>query len=142
MLPMIAACIKADIPMMGHIGLTPQSLHRMGGFRVQRDETALLDDARALDEAGVFALVVEGVPADIAAKITAAVTCPTIGIGAGPHCSGQVLVWHDLLGLYDRFQPKFVKRYADLGSAIPLALEQFREEVKAGRFPGPEHTVT
>jgi 3-methyl-2-oxobutanoate hydroxymethyltransferase len=85
---------------------------------------------------------VEGVPADIAAKITAAVTCPTIGIGAGPHCSGQVLVWHDLLGLYDRFQPKFVKRYADLGSAIPLALEQFREEVKAGRFPGPEHTVT
>jgi 3-methyl-2-oxobutanoate hydroxymethyltransferase len=142
MLPMISACIKADIPMMGHIGLTPQSLHRMGGFRVQRDETALLDDARALDEAGVFALVVEGVPADIAAKITAAVTCPTIGIGAGPHCSGQVLVWHDLLGLYDRFQPKFVKRYADLGSAIPLALEQFREEVKAGRFPGPEHTVT
>ena len=135
----IAACVRADIPVMGHVGLTPQSVHRMGGFKVQRDAEQLLKDARAVADAGAFALVVEGVPSDIGAAITAAVGIPTIGIGAGPSCDGQVLVYHDLLGLFDGFRPKFVKRYADLGTATRTALREYADEVRRGTFPAAEH---
>lgn len=141
--PTVAAITGANIPVMGHIGLTPQSLARLGGFRVQgRDAVAaeqLLRDAIALEAAGAFALVVEAVPAPIAAMVTASVAIPTIGIGAGPSCDGQVLVLHDLLGLFDRFRPKFAKRYADLGTATRCALAEFAADISAGRFPGDEH---
>ncbi len=136
----IAACTRADIPVMGHIGLTPQSVHRMGGFKVQRDADALLEDALAVEKSGAFSIVVEGVPAEVGAKITQAVAIPTIGIGAGPECDGQVLVWHDLLGLYDGLRPKFVKRYAELGAQAKSALEEFCREVREGSFPGAEHS--
>src|SRR5260221_5054346 len=109
----IRAVVNAGIPVMGHIGLTPQSVHLLGGFKVQRDAEQLLDDAKAVEEAGAFSLVVESVPAEVGAKITQAVAIPTIGIGAGPSCDGQVLVFHDMLGLFTDFKPKFVKRYAD-----------------------------
>ena len=135
----IAACVRADIPVMGHVGLTPQSVHRMGGFKVQRDAEQLLKDARAVADAGAFAVVIEGVPSDIAAAITAAVGIPTIGIGAGPSCDGQVLVYHDLLGLFDGFRPKFVKRYADLGTATRTAIREFADEVRRSAFPAAEH---
>ena len=135
----IAACVRADIPVMGHVGLTPQSVHRMGGFKVQRDAEQLLKDARAVADAGAFALVVEGVPSDIAASITAALSIPTIGIGAGPSCGGQVLVTHDLLGLFNGFRPKFVKRYADLGTATRAAIREYADEVRRGAFPAAEH---
>jgi len=136
----IAACTRADIPVMGHIGLTPQSVHRMGGFKVQRDAEALLEDALAVERAGAFSIVVEGVPADVGAAITDAVSIPTIGIGAGPGCDGQVLVWHDLLGLYDGLRPKFVKRYAELGALAKAALAEYCREVRDGTFPGAEHS--
>jgi 3-methyl-2-oxobutanoate hydroxymethyltransferase len=136
----IAAIVAADVPVMGHIGLTPQSVHRLGGFRVQRDLEQLLGDARALEHAGVFAMVVECVPADLAHEITAAVQVPTIGIGAGVGCDGQVLVSHDILGLFDELHPRFVKRYADLGPLIRAAAEQYCEDVRQRRFPGPEHS--
>lgn len=136
----IRACVDAGIPVMGHVGLTPQSVHQLGGFKVQRDADALLADAHAVEEAGAFALVIESVPADLGAKLTAAVTIPTIGIGAGPACDGQVLVFHDLLGLYPDFKPKFAKRYADLGSAAKTALEAYCGEVRAGAFPAAEHS--
>jgi 3-methyl-2-oxobutanoate hydroxymethyltransferase len=135
----IAACVRADIPVMGHVGLTPQSVHRLGGFKVQRDAGQVLSDARAVEAAGAFALVLECVPSDLAAQVTAAVSIPTIGIGAGPHCDGQVLVWHDLLGLYEGFRPKFVKRYAELGDAARAALTAYCQDVRDGTFPGPEH---
>lgn len=135
----LAACVKADVPVMGHVGLTPQSIHRLGGFKVQRDAARLLADAKAAEQAGAFALLVEGVPSDLGAEVTKAVGIPTIGIGAGPGCDGQVLVWHDLLGLYDAFTPKFVKRYARLGDAVRTALREYCTEVHAGTFPGPEH---
>ena len=135
----IAACTRADIPVMGHVGLTPQSVHRLGGFKVQRDAARVLADARAVEAAGAFAVVVECVPSDIGVTVTAGVGIPTVGIGAGPGCDAQVLVWHDLLGLYDGFRPKFVKRYADLGEAARAALAAFAAEVRAGTFPGPEH---
>ncbi len=135
----IEAVVSADIPVMGHIGLTPQSVRRFGGFRVQRDEERLLEDARAIEEAGVFAMVVECVPAELARKITEAVRVPTIGIGAGAGCDGQVLVLHDMLGLFDKIRPKFVKQYADLGTAIRQAVEGYCREVREGVFPGPEH---
>jgi 3-methyl-2-oxobutanoate hydroxymethyltransferase len=125
---------------MGHVGLTPQSVHQMGGFKVQRDEKQLLADAEAVEKAGAFALVVEGVPAALGAKVTAAVGIPTIGIGAGPGCDGQVLVYHDMLGLFTDFTPKFVKRYADLGPQIRAAMEAYCREVRAGTFPGTEHS--
>lgn len=144
MLPRIEAIVRADIPVMGHIGLTPQSVAKLGGFKVQgRGESAakvLVEDARRLEEAGCFSLVLEAMPAPVAAEVTAAVTIPTIGIGAGPHCDGQVLVTQDVLGLFDRFTPKFVKRYAELGQAIQAAMEAFRAEVESGAFPGPEHS--
>jgi 3-methyl-2-oxobutanoate hydroxymethyltransferase len=135
----IAACVRADVPVVGHVGLTPQSVHRLGGFKVQRDAAQVLADAKAVEEAGAFAVVVECVPADLAGKVTASVSIPTIGIGAGPRCDGQVLVFHDLLGLYDGLRPKFVKRYAELGEAARSALRAYCEEVRGGTFPGPEH---
>jgi 3-methyl-2-oxobutanoate hydroxymethyltransferase len=135
----VSAVVNADIPVMGHVGLTPQSVHRFGGFRVQRDAQRLLDDARALEQAGVFAIVVECVPAEVGRQITAAVAVPTIGIGAGDGCDGQVLVTHDLLGLFEELHPRFVKRYAELGQAIRAAAEQYCSEVRQRRFPGPEH---
>jgi 3-methyl-2-oxobutanoate hydroxymethyltransferase len=135
----VAACTRADIPVMGHVGLTPQSVHRLGGFKVQRDAARLLTDAKAVEQAGAFALLVEGVPSDLAAKVTAAVAIPTIGIGAGPGCDGQVLVFHDLLGLFDALRPKFVKRYAELGEAVRAAVRAYCQDVRTGTFPGPEH---
>ncbi len=138
-LPAVAAVVAADIPVMGHIGLTPQSVHRMGGFKVQRDADALLADARVVEAAGAFSMVVEGVPTDLGTRVTQAVGVPTIGIGAGPGCDGQVLVWHDLLGLFDGFRPKFVKRYAELGAAAREAIASYCTEVRSGQFPAAEH---
>lgn len=136
----IAALVRAQIPTMAHIGLTPQSVHVMGGFKVQRDEAALLADAQRVQDAGAFAVVLEGIPAAIAAKITGALEIPTIGIGAGVGCDGQVLVWHDLLGINDGFVPKFVKPYATLASAIRDALGAFRDDVRSGKFPDDAHS--
>jgi 3-methyl-2-oxobutanoate hydroxymethyltransferase len=136
----VRAVVNAGIPVMGHIGLTPQSVHLLGGFKVQRDAEQLLADARAVEQAGAFSLVVESVPAEVGARITQAVAIPTIGIGAGPSCDGQVLVFHDLLGLFTDFKPKFVKRYADLGSQVRSALLEYCREVREGIFPGPEQS--
>jgi len=140
----VRAIVSAGIPVQGHIGLTPQSAAQLGGFKVQGKTAeaakALIEDAQALADAGCFSLVLEAIPAPIAARITEAVPIPTIGIGAGPECDGQVLVIHDLLGLFDRFTPKFVKRYARLEENIREALTRFREEVEKGVFPGPEHS--
>jgi 3-methyl-2-oxobutanoate hydroxymethyltransferase len=137
--PAIEAILSADIPVMGHVGLTPQSVNRLGGFRVQRDEDVILEDALALEKAGVFAIVVECVPSDVASKITAALRVPTIGIGAGPNCDGQVLVAHDMLGMFDDLRPRFVKQYAELGDIISQAAGKYCREVREGTFPGPEH---
>lgn len=136
----VRAVVDAGIPVMGHVGLTPQSVHQMGGFKVQRDRDHLIADAKAVEAAGAFSIVVEGVPAEVGAAVTAAVGVPTIGIGAGPDCDGQVLVYHDLLGLFQDFTPKFVKRYADLGPAVTAAVGAYCREVRAGTFPGPEHS--
>ena len=135
----IAAITNADIPVMGHVGLTPQSVHRFGGFRVQRDEKKLIEDALATEKAGAFAVVVECVPAEIAQKITAAVRIPTIGIGAGAGCDGQVLVTQDMLGLFEDLRPRFVKQYADLGREVIQAVEGYCREVREGTFPATEH---
>lgn len=141
--PIVQAIVRAGIPVMGHIGLTPQSASQLGGFRVQGRSVdsgrAVVEDALALQEAGVFAIVVEAVPAPVGRMITEAVSVPTIGIGAGPDCDGQVLVLHDMLGLFERFVPKFVKRYANLGAACRESLAQFAREVQEGAFPAPEH---
>ena len=135
---------EAGIPVIGHLGLTPQSVHQMGGYRVQgKDEAAakkLLEDAKALEEAGAFAVVLECVPAPLAKLVTESIGIPTIGIGAGPDCSGQVLVLHDMLGFYGQFSPKFVKRYANLHENIMQGLQGYRSEVENGAFPGPEHS--
>ncbi len=136
----IAAITAADIPLVGHIGLTPQSVRRLGGFKVQRDADKLLEDAKAVEAAGAFAVVVECVPSELAARVTAAVTIPTIGIGAGPHCDGQVLVTPDLLGLFDELRPRFVKQYADLGGEVRRAVEAYCREVREGSFPAAEHS--
>ena len=138
--PAVSAITAADIPVMGHVGLTPQSVRRLGGFKVQRDANRLLDDALAVESAGAFALVVECVPAEVAGRITEAVKVPTIGIGAGPHCDGQVLVLHDLLGLFEDLRPRFVKRYAELGAGVRQAVQAYCREVRDGTFPGPEHS--
>lgn len=134
--------VETGIPVMGHIGLTPQSVHQLGGYRVQgKDEAAarrLLESALALEEAGVFALVLEAVPAALAAQVTSRLRVPTIGIGAGRDCDGQVLVAHDMLGLSGRV-PKFVKQYAALGDTVKEAVRAYRADVKNGSFPGPEH---
>jgi 3-methyl-2-oxobutanoate hydroxymethyltransferase len=135
----VAAIVAADIPVMGHVGLTPQSVRRLGGFKVQRDAERLLEDARAIEAAGAFSLVVECVPAELGARVSAAVKIPTIGIGAGAGCDGQVLVTPDMLGLFDEIRPRFVKQYADLGRAVARAAEEYCREVRDGTFPGPEH---
>jgi 3-methyl-2-oxobutanoate hydroxymethyltransferase len=143
-LPMIEAILDAEIPVMGHLGLTPQSTLAMGGFRVQGKEIehvhALIDDAKALEQAGVFALVIEGVPGPVGDAITKAVGIPTIGIGAGPGCDGQVLVYHDVLGIENRMLPKFVRRYGDLGAAAVTALSAYADDVRGGRFPSDAET--
>jgi 3-methyl-2-oxobutanoate hydroxymethyltransferase len=136
----MAAITAAEIPVMGHVGLTPQSVRRIGGFRVQRDEARLLEDALATEKAGAFALVVECVPAEVARKITAAVKIPTIGIGAGAGCDGQVLVTPDMLGLFGDFRPRFVKQYADLGAEVVRVVETYCREVREGTFPDDEHS--
>jgi 3-methyl-2-oxobutanoate hydroxymethyltransferase len=140
----VRAMVRAGIPVMGHVGLLPQSVHALGGFKVQgRDEASaarVLADARALAEAGVYALVVEAVPAELGARITDSVDVPTIGIGAGPACDGQVLVGYDLLGMYSELRPKFVKRYAETGRAIVEATRAFVAEVRSGVFPTAEHS--
>ena len=135
----IAALVSAGIPVMAHVGLRPQSVHQLGGYRVQRDESALLHDARAAAEAGAFAVVLECVPSPIAKNITAKIPIPTIGIGAGSDCDGQVLVLHDVLGLASDYVPRFVKAYADLKSEITGAVRSFRDEVRDGSFPAEEH---
>ena len=140
----IRAIVDMDIPVMAHIGLTPQSIHRMGGYKVQGRQEAqarqLLADAAAIASAGAFAVVLEGIPATLAAEITALLPIPTIGIGAGIECDGQVLVIHDILGLCEKYSPKFVKRYADAGALISGAINDYIHEVKAGAFPGKEHS--
>src|SRR6516225_6935916 len=128
--PAVAAITGADVPVMGHIGLTPQSVRRLGGFKVQRDAERILDDALAIEAAGAFALVVECVPADLAARITAAVKVPTIGIGAGAGCDGQILVTPDVLGMFDELRPRFVKHYAEVGREIIRAAEAYCREVR------------
>ena len=142
----VQALVGAGIPVMGHVGLTPQSATMLGGFKAQGRTAAkarrLLTDARALEAAGCFAVVLEAVPAEVASRVSDTLHVPTIGIGAGPDCDGQVLVWHDLLGLSDRRPPRFVKRYADVGSEIRRALEAYAEDVRSGDFPAAEHTYT
>jgi len=135
----IAALVSAGIPVMAHCGLRPQNVHQLGGYRVQRNEAALMNDAQAATAAGAFAMVLECIPAEIARNITRAVAIPTIGIGAGPDCDGQVLVLHDVLGIQAGYVPRFVKTYANLQETITAAVRQFRDEVRDGQFPGPEH---
>jgi len=141
----IRAIVAAGIPVMGHLGLTPQSVHQLGGFRAQgrTAEAArhLLEDALILQDTGCFSIVLETIPARLAELVSRRLEIPTIGIGAGAGCDGQVLVTHDLLGLFDRFTPKFVKKYTDLHSEIASALTAYREEVEARAFPAPEHTM-
>ena len=142
--PQIRGIVNASIPVMGHIGLTPQSVHAFGGFKVQGKSVdsihRLLDDARAVEEAGAFAVVVECVPEKVAERITAALSIPTIGIGAGPACDGQVLVYQDMLGMFGGLAPKFVKRYGEAGELMRQAFAAYVAEVKNGTFPGPEHS--
>jgi 3-methyl-2-oxobutanoate hydroxymethyltransferase len=136
----VAAVVAAGIPVMGHVGLTPQSVHQLGGFKVQRDANQLMHDAKAVEAAGVFSMVIESVPTAAAAAVTAAVAVPTIGIGAGAGCDGQVLVFHDVFGLYPDFRPKFVKPFADLGPQVKEAAGRYAAEVRAGTFPAAEHS--
>lgn len=142
--PQIEKIIGAGIPVMGHLGLTPQSVHAFGGFKVQgRDDAAadkLRREAKLLEQLGCFSLVLEGIPATLAREVSESLSIPTIGIGAGVGCDGQVLVIHDLLGLDDGFQPKFVKRYAELASPIRAAVSEYAREVRARAFPGEEHS--
>ena len=135
----IRAISEAGIPVQAHIGLTPQSVHQMGGYKVQRDEARLLADAQEVESAGAFSVVLEGIPSPIAQKITQTLRIPTIGIGAGPGCDGQVLVLHDLLGLTDRHVPKFVKQYANLSESTRQAVSRYAKEVADGTFPGEAH---
>jgi 3-methyl-2-oxobutanoate hydroxymethyltransferase len=142
----VLALVGAGIPVMGHVGLTPQSATMLGGFRAQgrtaAKATTLLEDARTLEQAGCFAVVLEAVPAPVAARVTEELTVPTLGIGSGRDCDGQVLVYHDLLGLYPGKSPRFVKRYAELAPVIEDALERFAADVRSGAFPGEEHTYS
>jgi len=145
-LPAIEAILAADIPVMGHLGLTPQSYRKFGGFKVQGREVdsarEILEDAKALADAGCFAVVLECVPETLAADITKAIPIPTLGIGAGPHCDGQVLVYHDVMGLTRDLRPKFVRRYADLSAVIGDAARAFTRDVKEGSFPSREESFT
>jgi 3-methyl-2-oxobutanoate hydroxymethyltransferase len=140
----IEAIVRVGIPVMGHVGLTPQSIHRFGGYKVQGKEKnqreVILRDASAVQDAGAFAIVLEGMPLDLAGEITERLAIPTIGIGAGGHCDGQVLVINDMLGLFDDFTPKFVKRYADLKEVTTHAVKSFISDVRGGKFPGEEHS--
>jgi 3-methyl-2-oxobutanoate hydroxymethyltransferase len=140
----VHALVERGIPVMGHLGLTPQSVHALGGYKVQgRDPGAadrLLEDARALEAAGACAIVLELLPAGVARRISEALTVPTIGIGAGPDCDGQVLVLHDMLGLNEGFSPKFLKRFAELGEAVRDAVKSYATEVRKGTYPGKEHS--
>jgi len=142
--PQVRALVEAGIPVIGHLGLTPQSIHVFGGYKLQgRDpESArkILSDAKDLEHARAFCIVLECIPADLAAKITASLSIPTVGIGAGVHCDGQVLVLHDMLGITGKVRPRFVKQYARLGETIRKAVEQYAEEVRQESFPGPEHS--
>ncbi len=142
-LPQIKAMTKAEIPVLGHIGLTPQAILRMGGFKVQgrteEQRKRLIEDALSLEDAGAFAIVLEAIPMDLAKEITEKLSIPTIGIGAGPHCDGQILVLHDIIGLFERFTPRFVKRYANLKELSLQAIRQYKEEVEKGLFPTEEH---
>lgn len=136
--------VAAGIPVMAHLGLTPQSIHQFGGYKVQgKEDTAarrIMEDAKILEEAGAFSVVLECVPASLAEAITKSLSIPTIGIGGGVHCDGQVLVVHDMLGMFERFTPKFVKKYANLNGQIKDAVRQYIEEVQTGAFPGKEHS--
>jgi 3-methyl-2-oxobutanoate hydroxymethyltransferase len=140
----VRALVERGIPVMGHLGLTPQSVHALGGYRVQGREPAaaerLLEDAKALESAGACSIVLELVPAGLSRRISAALTIPTIGIGAGPGCDGQVLVLHDMLGLNEAFSPKFLKRYGQLGDAVRDAIRSYAAEVRGGSYPGKEHS--
>ena len=142
--PIVKALVDAGISVMAHVGLTPQRVAQFGGFKVQaktaRAARRLIDDAVALEDAGAFSIVLEGIPAPVAQQVTERLGIPTIGIGAGIHCDGQVLVLHDVLGLYGDFKPKFAKRYAELGPIILGALRQFDSEVREGTFPDAEHS--
>lgn len=144
-LEVVRRLVESGIPVMAHLGLTPQSVHQTGGFRspirTWKQARQLEEEARALEAAGAFALVLESVPAEVAETVTSQLSVPTIGIGAGPHCDGQVLVSYDLLGLYDGFVPPFVKRYALLGEEILEAVKTYAEEVRSGQFPAQSHTV-
>jgi 3-methyl-2-oxobutanoate hydroxymethyltransferase len=141
---LIARLVEAEIPVMGHVGLTPQSIHAMGGFHVQGKTLAaaeeLLRDARAVQAAGAFAIVLESVPRELAAEVTHELVIPTIGIGAGPECDGQILVLHDLIGLGSGHKPKFVRQYADIGALISRAVGEYTEDVRAGSFPSEEES--
>jgi 3-methyl-2-oxobutanoate hydroxymethyltransferase len=140
----VRALVDRGIPVMGHLGLTPQSVNTLGGYRVQGREAVaaerLTTDAKALEEAGACAVVLELLPAELATRISASLTIPTIGIGAGAGCDGQVLVLHDMLGLNDQFNPKFLKRFAELGDAVRSAVRAYAAEVRDGRYPGAEHS--
>jgi len=140
----IRAMTKSDIPVMAHIGLTPQSIHRMGGYKVQgKSKSAarrLIEEAKIVEDTGAFSLVLEGIPLTLAREITKVLTIPTIGIGAGPHCDGQVLVLHDLLGLFDRFVPKFIRRYANLKQEAISAIQAYKKDVEDGVFPSEEQS--
>lgn len=143
-LPMIRALVQAEIPVLGHLGLTPQSIHAMGGYKVQGKEAkaalALLDDAQRLQDAGCFGVLLEGIPAQLAAKVTASLEIPTIGIGAGPHCSGQVLVFHDLLGMLPGQAPKFVRKYMNGFELMTDAMSRWAKDVRAKRFPDAQES--
>jgi 3-methyl-2-oxobutanoate hydroxymethyltransferase len=136
--------VKSGIPVMGHIGLTPQSIRAFGGYPVQGKKTdeanQIKQDAKCLEEAGIFSLVLEKIPASLAKEITQSLSVPTIGIGAGPHCDGQILVTHDMLGLFEAFKPKFVRRYAELAQIIRQTIGQYSKEVKAGKYPSSEES--
>ncbi|MBI5075391.1 MAG: 3-methyl-2-oxobutanoate hydroxymethyltransferase [Nitrospirae bacterium] len=140
----IRAMTRSDIPVMAHIGLTPQSIHRMGGYKVQgKTKSAarkLIEEAKIVEDSGAFSVVLEGIPLSLAREITKSLSIPTIGIGAGPYCDGQVLVLHDLLGLFDRFVPKFVKRYAKLKEEALAAMRDYKREVEDGTFPSEEQS--
>ena len=145
-LPVVRALVDAEVPVMGHLGLTPQSVNPMGGFKVQGkhkgDAIQILEDAQALQEAGCFSLLLEGIPADLAARVTETVQIPTIGIGAGPHCGGQVLVFHDVLGLLPGPSPKFVRHYAEGFEYLRSSLAEWAEDVRGGGFPGERESYT
>ncbi|UCD23954.1 MAG: 3-methyl-2-oxobutanoate hydroxymethyltransferase [Gemmatimonadota bacterium] len=142
--PTVEALVEIGIPVMGHVGFTPQSVHAMGGHRVQGrkagDRERIVEDAKALERAGAFSVVLELMPSDVAQSVTEAINVPTIGIGSGPHCDGQVLVLHDMLGLNDRFSAKFLKRYANLADSVRSAVKQFEADVRSGRYPDSSHT--